>query len=204
MSRRLAGIGNDEVFKLEEDPSSFITPAADYNDGTSSTFGSPNIYSAGSEQQDFTALRAEGLNTLCTVPDMDGDGICDQLDNCPAVTNADQSDMDADGIGDLCDACPNDAANNEDGDGWCADQDNCPFVSNDQADGDGDGVGDVCDICPGDVDPDQEDEDGDGIGDACDMCPGDPINDPDIDGVCYSVDNLPRRLTCLTPTLQLP
>lgn len=37
------------------------------------------------------------------VSDPDGDGICDPNDNCPTLSNADQSDVDGDGIGDPCD-----------------------------------------------------------------------------------------------------
>ena len=35
--------------------------------------------------------------------DTDGDGIKDDLDNCPAVANPDQEDFDSDGLGDVCD-----------------------------------------------------------------------------------------------------
>jgi hypothetical protein len=52
------GINAREVGKLEENPSPFITPASNYNDGTSSTFGSPNIWSSGLFSQDFSALRS--------------------------------------------------------------------------------------------------------------------------------------------------
>ena len=40
-------------------------------------------------------------------PDSDGDGVCDEIDNCINTANADQADGDGDGIGDACDACPN-------------------------------------------------------------------------------------------------
>ncbi len=53
-----SGIGNDEVFKLEEDPSEFITPLSNYNDGSSSTFGSPNVFNSGTQSQDFSVLRS--------------------------------------------------------------------------------------------------------------------------------------------------
>jgi len=62
--------------------------------------------------------------------DTDGDGIADELDNCPAVANPTQRDTDGDGIGDRCD--------------------NCRLVANPlQEDADGDGVGDACDQCAG-------------------------------------------------------
>ncbi|MDQ3678473.1 MAG: PxKF domain-containing protein [Actinomycetota bacterium] len=112
--------------------------------------------------------------TVGTV-DGDGDGISDSSDNCPNVSNADQSDIDDDGIGDVCDS-------DRDGDGDANGNDNCPNVSNaDQADLDGDGIGDVCDPdrdgdgdangndnCPDVANADQADADDDGQGTACD------------------------------------
>ena len=62
-------------------------------------------------------------------PDGDGDGIPDELDNCPTVANPSQEDADQDGVGDACDNCPNDP-------------------NPDQEDADGDGLGDVCDPTP--------------------------------------------------------
>jgi len=41
-------------------------------------------------------------------PDMDSDGVCDEIDNCPTVGNPLQKDFDLDGAGDACDCAPND------------------------------------------------------------------------------------------------
>ncbi|MDO5655192.1 MAG: T9SS type A sorting domain-containing protein [Flavobacteriaceae bacterium] len=39
------------------------------------------------------------------VADADGDGVADDVDNCPDTYNPDQADWDGDGIGDACDTC---------------------------------------------------------------------------------------------------
>ena len=55
------GVAGDEVGKLEEDPSAAAAmspPVPNYNDGTSSTFGSENVWMAGSLIQDFGVLRS--------------------------------------------------------------------------------------------------------------------------------------------------
>ena len=73
------------------------------------------------------------------------------VDNCPLVSNPEQTDRDDDGFGDACD--------------------NCPKVANpDQRDTDQDRVGDACDNCAI-PNPDQLDADQDGIGDACQTPP---------------------------------
>src|SRR5262249_49115559 len=40
--------------------------------------------------------------------DSDGDGLIDQIDNCPFVYNPNQADLDGDGEGDVCDIAPSD------------------------------------------------------------------------------------------------
>jgi hypothetical protein len=118
-----------------------------------------------------------------TIPDGDGDGVLDSVDNCPTTPNTDQLDSDGDGQGNACDS-------DDDNDGVPDGGDNCPIVANpNQLDTDGDGQGDACDSdddgdgapdsgdnCPLVANPDQIDTDGDGQGDACD-------NDDDGDGV---------------------
>ncbi len=189
----VAGVGDQEIFKLEEDPGPFITPLSDYNAGTSSSFGAPNLFSAGSEQQDFSSVRNILLgNCIGSGTDSDGDRFCDDQDNCPGSPNPFQEDGDGDGEGDVCDSCPADADNDIDFDGVCGNVDNCPLISDPfETDTDFDNVGDLCDNCPANSNNDQADSDQDGLGDDCDPCTNDPINDPDQDGVCEGVDNCP-------------
>ena len=90
-----------------------------------------------------------------TCEDTDADAVCDDVDNCAAVPNADQLDTDSDGAGDVCDAFPCDADDDLDGDGVGGDVDLCPdtvasdaaagvpsrsLKSNRWVDSDGDGV----------------------------------------------------------------
>jgi len=107
--------------------------------------------------------------------DQDSDGLCDVIDNCPAVANAGQEDVDGDGTGDPCD--------------------NCPITANaDQLDTDHDGRGDVCDNCPTAGNTAQTDLDGDGVGDACDACTdtdGDGRGNPGCPANTCAVDNCP-------------
>ncbi len=43
----------------------------------------------------------------CNNPDLDEDGILNEIDNCPEIFNPDQLDDDGDGLGDVCDDCHN-------------------------------------------------------------------------------------------------
>jgi len=121
------------------------------------------------------------------LPDSDGDGVDDGVDNCPTTPNPGQEDADGDGLGDVCDNCVNNAnplQEDIDGDGVGDACDNCVDNANPlQEDADTDGVGDVCDNCVDNANAGQEDADGDGVGDACDNCVnGSNSNQDDADG----------------------
>jgi len=139
------------------------------------------------------------------IGDRDGDGLKDDVDQCPDDPEdfddfEDQDgcpdlDNDQDGIVDTEDQCPNEP---EDKDGF-QDEDGCPDP--DRFDRDGDGLLDEEDECPDDPeDVDEfEDKDGcpdydndeDGILDVDDLCPNDPEDIDhfeDADG-CPDPDN---------------
>jgi len=134
--------------------------------------------------------------------DLDGDGILDNVDQCPRVPEdkdgfqdedgCPDDDNDGDGILDAADKCPNDP---EDKDGF-EDEDGCPDPDNDK-----DGILDAADKCPNDPEDKDgfEDDDGcpdpdndkDGILDTADKCPNDPEDKDgfeDDDG-CPDPDN---------------
>jgi hypothetical protein len=135
--------------------------------------------------------------------DVDGDGVGDQVDNCPQTINGDQQDTDRDRLGDRCDTdadndgVPNPVPYYNDIE---AGTDNCPLLANvDQepapenptfgkacyVDADLDGHPDPLDNCPAVANPGQEDFDFDRTGDICDP-------DDDFDGEFDAVDNCPR------------
>ncbi|MEM8962212.1 MAG: IPTL-CTERM sorting domain-containing protein [Acidobacteriota bacterium] len=135
---------------------------------------------------------------LYLMTDRDGDGIADDVDNCPDTVNTDQANNDGDSLGNVCDNCPDvdneDQANN-DGDSLGNACDNCPDVDNeDQANNDGDMFGNVCDNCPDVANDDQANNDGDLFGNACDNCPDVANNDQadmDMDMIGNVCDNCP-------------
>lgn len=146
-------------------------------------------------------LQHKSILNFLSGNDTDGDGVADNVDNCPCVANPDQADSDHDGVGDACDNCPhrsNPQQEDVDGDGIGDVCDNCPYTYNPwQEDADGDNVGDSCDNCIFVVNPRQYDFDADGIGDECDDdidndgIPNSEDDDMDGDGVPNNVDNCP-------------
>jgi len=95
----------------------------------------PDIDGAGLAEVVLGSPFANGLGrSAIFIPsvDGDGDGTPNAGDNCPLISNPDQSDQDSDGVGDACD--------------------NCPLVPDpSQADSDLDGTGDPCDCAPQDA-----------------------------------------------------
>ncbi|MEM7245621.1 MAG: choice-of-anchor Q domain-containing protein [Acidobacteriota bacterium] len=118
--------------------------------------------------------------------DCDGDGVTDDLDNCPDTFNPGQVDRDGDGLGDPCDPngplemdCQDGGDEDGDGDVDCADADCASFAGcvetecDDGLDDEPDGAIDCLDLdCVRDVACGDEDTDGDGIPNAQDNCAG--------------------------------
>ena len=146
-----------------------LTDTANYPDNNSFTISGANLEAAAvfdyetktsysilvqtTDSAGATYTKTFTISITDVNEDSDGDGITNNLDNCPSTANADQLDTDGDGIGDLCD--------------------NAPTVSNaNQLDTDGDGVGDVSDT----------DDDGDGVADSEDAFPLDASESADTDG----------------------
>ncbi|HJL19561.1 MAG TPA: OmpA family protein [Sandaracinaceae bacterium LLY-WYZ-13_1] len=145
-----------------------------------------------------------------SIGDRDGDGLRDDVDECPDEPEdfdgfADEDgcpdpDNDRDGILDVDDECPM-VPEDRDGD---ADEDGCP--EGNEGDRDGDGILDNEDECPDDPEDRDgfQDEDGcpdpdndsDGILDTDDLCPNDPEDQDDFqdqDG-CPDPDNDSDRI----------
>ena len=129
-----------------------------------------DLFFCGTPEDEPTCIpsRPGEYEGLVTQGDLDGDGVPEDLDNCPLSFNPprpmdgdQQPDADGDGDGDACDPCP-------------VTPDTTACATLDPSDGDGDGVANAADNCPAHANPTQEDTDNDGTGDACDGCPAHP------------------------------
>ncbi len=188
-----SGLITDFTYSGSGDYETFTIPISNYTTGTYNylVFTADNDGNPTLGNSYFRNVKIfEDLNgdLLCDdiCDDADGDGVCDQDDQCPGFD--DNLDADGDGVADGCDICPNSATDDTDGDGVCDDVDICPG-GDDNADADSDGVPDFCDACPGF--DDNLDTDGDGIADGCDICPNSATDDTDGDGVCDDIDICP-------------
>lgn len=77
------------------------------------------------------------------IADADLDGVADDTDNCPAISNPSQADTDLDSLGDACDPSPNEA--DLDHDFVMDGLDNCLTVPNtNQLDENANDIGDAC------------------------------------------------------------
>jgi subtilisin family serine protease len=80
--------------------------------------GVPITYDSYAPPSGPISVTTPRLDLLAAMPDDDGDGVLDNVDNCPAVPNPDQADIDGDGIGNACDT-------DNDNDGIDDDEDRC-------------------------------------------------------------------------------
>ena len=226
----LSGLGppdsdNDGYYNTIDNCPNTYNPGQENEDGDKHGDVCDNCQSVKNDLQEDSDN--DGTGDACDVctrdakNDIDGDGYCEGTgylepkigdnDNCPDISNADQTDTDTDGIGNVCDDdddgdnipdatdnCPlasntsqsdmnsngiGDACDDMDKDGTVDATDNCPYLANaDQADLDEDGIGDLCDNCPEASNHSQSDSDNDELGDACDT-------DDDNDGIPDVTDN---------------
>jgi hypothetical protein len=128
--RDVAGIRSFEQTRVSGELFSFEYRVGDVAPGTTWTIG------VGEGTNNVGGFRPSDLVLTIEQSDADGDGVPDEIDNCPDVANPSQAERDDDAVGDACD--------------------NCLYVGNpDQADRDSDGLGDACDcLCPGDTNED--------------------------------------------------
>ncbi len=128
--------------------------------------GNPAIAYYDPANHDLKLARCDDGNCL---PDADGDGIADAIDNCPSIANADQTNTDGDSEGDACDA-------DDDNDGVPDVSDAFPLDPTESVDTDGDRIGNNADT----------DDDNDGLPDLLDAAPLDA--DADDDGLVDGID----------------
>lgn len=117
----------------DDDGDGYAEADGDCNDSDPEIYpGAAEICGDGIDQD------CDGSDLSCIV-DTDGDGVPDETDNCPDVSNPNQADSDGDGVGDVCD-------DDDDNDGHIDSEDAFPLDPNEWSDSDQDGIGDNADI----------------------------------------------------------
>ncbi len=87
---------------LRDDATTLEDDGADPGDVITFTINGLPAVASGPDDPIWTS-HGDLLEVNLGVPDSDGDGVFDDGDNCPLVSNPDQADADGDGMGDLCD-----------------------------------------------------------------------------------------------------
>jgi hypothetical protein len=161
---------------------------------TTATFAQPGNYVFRLSAHDGEFGVSDEVNMVLQepspAPDGDGDGIPDEQDNCPLVSNPLQEDGDADGVGDLCDTCPtvhNQDTTDDDLDGLTAFEECINGTDPTLRDTDGDGLSDGEEVNACGTDPTLRDSDGYGFSDGLEVgfstLPNDPAGPwPPADG----------------------
>lgn len=155
-----------------------------------------SFYNRALSDAEVAAVYNAGRIGKCIPVDGDGDGVNDDVDNCPTTVNPDQTNTDGDGQGDACDT-------DDDNDGFSdtiettegsdpLDDDSTPEV----CDGQDNDLNDGVDEGYTNTDADQQadcvdaDDDNDGFSDSDETTAGsDPLNANSTPEVCDGVDN---------------
>ena len=163
------------------------TETADTDEDGVGNNADPDDDDDGVPDDEETACGSDPLDGNSVPSDGDTDGICDAVDNCAALANANQADGDGDAIGDVCDDGDADgvvyAEDCDDANGQC---------TTDCTDADSDGycVTTDCDDAVSGCTTDCTDVDNDGVA-ACnnDCDDADPDNFPGNPEICDGKDN---------------